>query len=130
MLLAAGVEALRVQAQEREHVRAPPSTAANEKKGYFRAVYENHAPLQVYDLREERLEARLWGSNTPWGLAARRISIISNMLSTLNNNSYHHMRVFFFYYVSQKPMFWKCCWGSVVVFLVGILVWSLLWFRC
>ena len=32
--------------------------------GYFRAPYENHAPLQVYDLREERLEARLWGSNT------------------------------------------------------------------
>ena len=35
--------------------------------GYFRGVHENHAPLQVYDLREERLEARLTGSNTPWG---------------------------------------------------------------
>ena len=35
--------------------------------GYFRALYENHAPLQVYDLREERLEARLTGSSTPWG---------------------------------------------------------------
>ena len=46
--------------------------------GYFRAPYENHAPLQVYDLREERLEARLTGSNTPWGLAARRIKSEQN----------------------------------------------------
>ena len=29
--------------------------------GYFGEVYENHGPLQVYDLREERLESLALG---------------------------------------------------------------------